>query len=138
VSITPEQLAAYRNARYVVFSEPDLVLRIGEPNADLDELLEAEGATSAAFISASNPRGELQSDGVNDIAYVALVQVESEGYEVFAGEGRDPQGKWPAERSALILGIAREEAERIGRAFEQNAIVFVEKGAAPELIVLSA
>jgi len=50
-SATPELIAAYEKALYVVFGRPELVIRIGEPNPDLDELLAAEGAATAAFIT---------------------------------------------------------------------------------------
>jgi hypothetical protein len=52
------------------------------------------------------------------------------------GEGRDPAGKWPAEPSVLAVGMSRHEAMVMGRSYEQNAIVFIEKGKAPELVVL--
>jgi hypothetical protein len=134
---TPELIAAYEKALYVVFGEPELVIRIGEPNADLDELLEAEGAASAAYITAANSRGEMTSPWKNEIANAALVDTLTEaGYRCFEGEGRDPQRRWTPERSALVVGISRADAEAVGRAFGQNAIVFVEKGRAPELVVL--
>jgi len=39
----PEDLIeAYESADYVVFAEPELVLKIGEPSARLDALLETE------------------------------------------------------------------------------------------------
>jgi hypothetical protein len=134
---TPGLIAAYEKALYVVFGEPELVIRIGEPNADLDELLEAEGAASAAYITAANSRGEMTSPWKNEIANAALVDTLTEaGYRCFEGEGRDPQRRWTPERSALVVGISRADAEAVGRAFGQNAIVFVEKGRAPELVVL--
>ncbi|HLQ01897.1 MAG TPA: DUF3293 domain-containing protein [Burkholderiales bacterium] len=136
-SATPELIAAYERALYIVFGKPELVIRIGEPNPDLDELLEAEGAATAAYITAANPRGEATSAWKNEIANAALVQSQTEaGYRCFEGEGRDPQGRWKPERSALVVGISRADAEVVGRVFEQNAIVFVEKGRAPELVVL--
>jgi hypothetical protein len=134
---TPELIAAYEKALYVVFGEPELVIRIGEPNADLDELLEAEGAATAAYITAANSRGEMTSPWKNEIANAALVETLTEaGYRCFEGEGRDPQRRWTPERSALVAGISRTDAEAVGRAFGQNAIVFVEKGRAPELVIL--
>jgi hypothetical protein len=36
----------------------------------------------------------------------------------------------------LVLGMAREDAVALGRALDQNAIVFVERGKAPELVLL--
>jgi len=135
--VTPELIAAYGKALYVVLGKPELVLRIGEPNSDLDELLEAEGATTAAYITAANPRGEAMSAWKNEIANAALVQSQTEaGYRCFEGEGRDPQERWTPERSVLVVGISRAQAEAVGRAFEQNAIVFVEKGRAPELVLI--
>jgi len=134
---TPELIAAYEKALYVVFGRPELVIRIGEPNADLDELLEAEDAASAAFITAANPQGELTSAWKNEIANAALVETQTRaGYRCFEGEGRDPFGRWTPERSALVVGISRADAETVGRAFGQNAIVFVEKGGVPELVLL--
>ena len=132
-----DQITAYQKALYVVFGRPELVIRIGEPNPDLDELLEAEGAGTAAFITAANPRGELTSAWKNEIANAALVETQTKaGYRCFEGEGRDPQGRWKPERSALVVGIPRANAEAVGRAFGQNAIVFVERGRAPELLLL--
>jgi len=136
VTLPPELVEAYRRTRYAVFGEPELVLRIGEPNPDLDELLEAEGAASAAFITAANPRGKKRGAWENEIANAALVKSQTEaGFRCFEGEGRAPDRKW-VERSVLVVGISREDAVIVGRAFEQNAIVFAERGKAPELVLL--
>jgi hypothetical protein len=137
VPATPEQIDAYEKALYVVFGTPELVIRIGEPNPDLDELLDAEGAARAAFITAANPGGKAVGAWKNEVANAALVEsLAKAGYRCFEGEGRDPQKRWTPERSALVVGIPRAEAESVGRAFGQNAIVFVERGRAPELIML--
>ena len=134
---TPELIAAYEKALYVVFGKPELVLRIGVHNPDLDELLEAEGAATAAYVTAHNPRGEARTAWQNEIANAALVELQTKaGHPCYEGEGRDPEERWAAERSVLVIGISRSDAEAVGRAFEQNAIVFVEKGRAPELVLL--
>jgi hypothetical protein len=99
-------------------------------------MMEAEGAKSAAFITATNPRGEKRSDAENGVANAALQNfVSAAGYPHFWGEGRDPYGSW-AEPSFLIIGIFRANAEALGQLFEQNAIVFCELGRAPELVLL--
>ena len=135
---TPEQIAAYEKAQYVVFGEPELVIRIGVPNPDLDELLAAEDAATAAYVTAANPRGEARTPWQNEIANAALVQSQTTaGFACFEGEGRDPQGRWTPERSVLVVGISRADAEAAGRAFEQNAILFIERGRAPELVLLN-
>jgi len=137
MALHPDLREAYQNAEYVVVGEPDLVIRVGERNAQLDALLDADGAETAAFISSGNPGSVIRSESANQVAYVALLQSQEEaGYRCYAGEGRDPKGEWPVEKSALVVGISREDAARVGRVFEQNAIVFIEKGKAPELVFL--
>jgi hypothetical protein len=135
--LAPEVLEAYRNAEYVVFGEPPLVLRIGEPSRRLDSLLEAARRDSAAFLTAFNPGGQRRSDQDNVAAQVQLERaLEEKPYGCYPGEGRDPRGEWGAEPSLLVVGIPRAEAEALGRAFGQHAFVFVARGAAPELVVL--
>ena len=133
----PDRLNDYERADYVVFGEPELVIRIGELNPDLDDLLEAEGEATAAFITAANPFGEPQDPWENALAMAALSQVLEGKYPCYSGEGRDPKGKWDAEPSLLVIGITRNDAEDLGRRYDQNAIVFIEKGRPPELVVLA-
>ena len=137
MTVSPKLMDAYREADYVVFAEPEFELKIGEPSSRLDALLEEEGATTAAFLTAANPRSKPQSAAQNALALSALDQlVAAAGYPWRAGEGREPDGSW-VEPSRLIIGIYRENAEALGRLFGQNAIVFIEKGAPPELLVLA-
>ncbi len=138
MKVSAELLAAYQDADYVVFGDPDIVLRVGEPSPRLDALLEAEGAATAAYITAANPLGERRSKARNALGVAALEDlIAASGYPRLAGEGRDSEGRWPAEPSVLVIGIYREHAAALGRLFGQNAIVFVEKGAAPELVLLA-
>lgn len=134
----PKQLIeAYEDADYVVFAEPDLVLKIGEASARLDALLQSEHSNTAAFVTAANPRSERKPPAENAGALAVLDQlVQAAGYPWRAGEGREPDGNW-REASRLVIGITRANAEALGRLFGQNAIVFIEKGSAPELVVLA-
>lgn len=135
--LRPDLVEAYRQAQYVVFGEPELLIRVGEPNADLDALLEGHNAQSAAFVTAANPEGEQLSAQENQAAAEALLKSEFlAGRAWFEGEGRDPEGRWPAEPSVLVIGLSRKDAEALGVVYGQNAIVFIEKGAAPELVML--
>lgn len=127
-------IAAYEHAQYIVFATPDILLCIDAPNPALDALLEAHGAATAAYLTAANPRGEKRSDAANQAAMAKLRA--SLGWAFHEGEGRDPEGRWPAEPSLLLLGISRAEAEALGRSLEQNAILFIEKGGAPQLVLL--
>ena len=138
MAISPVELDAYKKADYVVFSDRQVVVRVGKKNEQLDELISTEGATTGAFITAANPRGEKRSDTENGVANAALQSfVSAAGYPHFWGEGRDPLGTW-SEPSFLVIGIYRANAEALGQLFEQNAIVFCELGHAPELVILGA
>lgn len=138
MALAADVLEAYRKADYVVFGEPPLVLRVGEPSRRLDGLLDAAQRTTAAFVTAWNARGERRSDPDNQAAQVRLERaLEEKPYGCYPGEGRDAAGRWPAEPSLLVVGIAQGEAEALGRAFEQNAILFLERGKAPRLLVLA-
>jgi putative PIN family toxin of toxin-antitoxin system len=130
--LTPGLIQAYENASYALDS--GAVLRVGVRDPDLDRLLGARGATTAAFVTAANPRGEARTRAENEAAMSALRA--SLALPWLPGEGRDPGGHWSAEPSLLVLGIARADAEALGRRLEQNAIVFVEQGRAPELVLL--
>lgn len=131
--LSPELIAAYERADYVVHDR--FTLKIGRRSAALDALLEAHAASSATFVTPANPRGERRSEAENQAATEALQA--SLSYPAYRGEGRDPEGRWPAEPSLLVVGMPRGEAEALGRAYRQNAIVFVEKGGAAELVMLA-
>ena len=134
----PEPLIeAYAAAHYVVFGEPEIVLLCGEKNPRLDELLDAHRATCAAFVSAANPQGRRRRLVENVVAFHSLkTHLKKSHYVFFEGEGRDPTGVWRPEGSVLVLDIARPDAEALGNRYEQNAIVYVERGGAPELVLL--
>ena len=130
-------VAAYEAAHYVVFGEPEIVLLCGKKNAHLDALMDAHRAACAAFVSAANPHGRRRRLIDNVIAFHALKnELKKSRYTFFEGEGRDPEGVWRPEGSVLVLDIPRPEAEALGRRFEQNAIVYAERGCAPELVLL--
>ncbi|SHL69343.1 Protein of unknown function [Nitrosospira sp. Nsp11] len=55
---------------------------------------------------------------------------------IIEGEGFDPCGKWPAEKSFLALGLDLKESSALGKEFGQNAIVWAGADAIPRLILL--
>ena len=130
--LTPQLIAAYRGADYAV--QGGTVLHIGKSSAEMEALMQGHGVSTAAFVTGANPRGEARSHAANQAAMAELHAALA--WPFLEGEGRDPGGAWASEPSVLVLGIARAEAEALGRRFEQNAIVFVEQGAAPELVLL--
>ena len=139
--LDPKLRAAYENADYIVFASPGIQFRIGEPSDVVDAMMAMNHVRTAAFVSSATNRGAASPENERRLADFLLRGALdgpplSARYRVYQGEGRDPEGKWTAEPSVLIMGIARAEAEALGRRLEQNAIVWIEKGRAPELAVL--
>ena len=50
------------------------------------------------------------------------------------GIGQDPD--WPGEASCLVFGLALEATRVLGHKFNQNAIVWCDREAKPELVLL--
>jgi len=132
-------LAAYWAAHYkVTGTATPFGLRVGQPSAELAALHRANGVNCSAFITAWNPRSVATSGNLNRASQQRLEsQLTAMGLAFLAGIGEDPAGVWPGEPSALVLGISRSEAERVGRAFGQLAIVWSGEPAIPELVVLT-
>jgi len=142
--LDPALRAAYQRAIYAIFASPGAEFRIGEPSDILDAMMAMARVRCAAFVSSANVRGVSTPENERRLAdFLLSSQLDdlsnygtSAKYRVYRGEGRDPDGKWTAEPSVLIMGIPRDEAESLGRRLEQNAIVWIEKGRPPELLVL--
>ncbi len=111
------------------------VIRIGELSDELDALLQEAQCDSWAFISAHNPRSTELTKSENDARHGRfLLFLDEKGYRYFAGYGQSPDGSWTPETSLLIIGIDRDEAVRIGRKFEQHAVLAGRGGFPPELV----
>ena len=135
--IPPETLEAYRVTHYRVMSETSFILRVGEYSQILRSLHTTAACESSAFLTAWNPFGELCTDEVNNAAQRQLIaEIEVRSLAWLSGEGVDPNGTWPGEPSLLILGISCEEAKRLGVTFKQNALLWMDSRATPELILL--
>jgi hypothetical protein len=131
-------VAVYRATDYVIFDdERQITLRIDEVNPAADDLLRRLGAATATLITAWNPESVPLLAAENDRRQAMLWQwIADHRLFAFSTEARDPSGQWPAEEGYLILDIAAETVAALGREFDQNAIVTIALGQAPELILL--
>lgn len=122
-NIDQSLLQAYLDTVYKV-ENPPLSLRIGQPNADLETLLQQYGVQHWAFITAWNPKSQMLTPKENERRQQKLEKLlEKAGYACFRGYGIGANASWPPEESVLILGISREEALALGRHWQQYAIV---------------
>ncbi len=138
--IDPTKVAAYQDTDYVVrIRSGQFVLRIGQVSPELQALYAETGQGSAVFITAFNPEGALQADALNQAAHEALRNALSALTDrLFEGEGRGTEDNagWPAEKSFIALGIDRQEFDRLGRQFRQDAVVRAGPDGVPELLIL--
>lgn len=125
-SIHPSLIRAYREAKYVIEVDDPIILRIGQANRRLKEILKTHGVATAAFITAFNPFSETLSDDENLKAQSSLL-AEIKGLElsVIHGYGQDVDGQWPREQSVLVLGITETQAEALSDRYGQNAFVWI-------------
>ncbi|MEP7116497.1 MAG: DUF3293 domain-containing protein, partial [Acidobacteriota bacterium] len=87
--------------------------------------------------TAYNPKSEAQDVEVNAEAHMRLgAELVAAGHQPVEGVGQAPDGRWPAERSYLVLGMDIDVAQATGRRYGQNAVVWVGPDAVPALVLL--
>jgi hypothetical protein len=135
--ISPELIAAYCATNYRVLGQDPFVLKIGQPSAPLRKLYDEHGCQSAAFITAWNPFSKA-TDIAENSRLQALLEIEISGVSttLIAGIGEDSSRLWPGEESTLALGVSLADAKSIGIRFKQNAFVWIDGDANPELLIL--
>lgn len=136
--ISPELIAIYKIAIYQANVEAEIItLHIDLYSASLYRLLLKTGHQCAVFITAFNPLSQQQNRRENLICnrqlYKALTQHSN---AIFNGVSSDPAKIWPAEKSFLALGINLKLAKKLGKQFNQNAIVWTDAMAIPRLVLL--
>jgi len=133
VAIETRLIAEYRATSYQMMEGSLFSLKVGEMNLDLKEVYEDQKVNSAAFITACNPFSNMLSNEENsqrmellkaDIAVMSL--------KMLCGIGESASGNW-LEPSLLVLGIALEQAQCLGRKYQQNAIIWCGSDAVPRL-----
>ena len=134
--LTDALIDAYTATDFVLFDSGDgeVVVNVGRRSAAFDRVLASRGAETAVIVTAYNPRSVVLPDVENRARHERLAALlEARGCDYALGEGRDPTGHWTAELECVVFGISVEAGLEIARAFGQNAIVFIRRGAAPEL-----
>ncbi len=133
--VDPALHALYAATDFVVFDESgDWVIKVGRPSAAVDALLDRFGVASASVVSAWNPRSVLLPPAENAARHRALLDLlRLRDLRYLLGEGRDTTGDWIPEAECIVFGTSLAEGLELARRFDQNAIVFLERGRAPSL-----
>ena len=130
-------VSAYQNAEYVVFADTEFVMLVAKYSQALKLTMTEKQFTQAAFISAYNPYSEMLEEPENLTRHSALSEELSDlGLSFIEGLGRDKEGQWPGEKSVLVLNISNVTARTIGNKYGQNAILWIEHDAIPQLLFL--
>ena len=136
MKISKNLLDAYKETEYhVSLMSGDIVLRIGQSSLGIKQLLESHSVCGAVFVTAYNPFGKVLSDDENSSANELLRADLLNRYEtVYSGYGSSQDGGWK-EASYLALPASLPDAERLCQQYSQNAVVYVDSRAIPELIL---
>ncbi len=128
-------IEAYKNTKYIVF-KPTLIIEIGKLNQEIDDIMINHNSNSWAFITAYNPFSRILTNDENRLRHDELKELTKD-YMTFEGHGVGENPTWEPELSLLIIGISKDDASKIGKEFEQNAIVYGEVNNSPELLILN-
>lgn len=136
--MTPELVKAYTDTNYRVFSDPELVLKVGQTQPALSILFEQFNVTSAIFLTAWNPMSKELPLSANQQANLELREVTSGlGLPVIDGFGAWPDDPDRGEESFLILGASRDIGYALAKQFEQAAFLLIGNSAEVELILMA-
>ena len=129
-------IKAYEETEYRVTQGHPFVLRVDVPSPELASLYKAKSASCAAFITACNPFSRELSHAENTMRQAELAaELKRRSLIFFEGVGQHPSGGWPGEPSFLVLGLALEVAKSLGKAYEQNAVIWCGPDAVPSLVL---
>jgi len=135
--INPELMKSYKSADYHVDGPRPFVLKIGIHSPELESIYKKSQKHSAAFITAFNPYSqELSNQENKDCNHKLEELMQSLHFDYIHGEGKCGDGEWDGEESFLIFGISEKQASEIGEKFKQNAIIWCDKNAIPQLLLL--
>ena len=112
-------------------------MNVGKFSQSLLDKITTHQAISVTFITAFNPLGKLLSEADNKIRHEYLIKdLNNMKLEWIDGVGQDPDGLWPSEKSLLIFDLDLEAARELGNRHEQNAILWSDRTATMQLILL--
>ena len=131
-------IEAYENTNYYIYHDTEITINIAKKNIDLINLFKDKNLISASIITAYNPFSKIMTEEQNLSAQLQLKKmIEDSNLSYLDAIGQDIKKEWLGEPSFFIENISKENAIKLGKKFNQNAIVWVDKNLIPELIFCS-
>ncbi|RKH48267.1 DUF3293 domain-containing protein [Corallococcus sicarius] len=130
---------AFQATGYVVAPHPLVggvkhVLRVDAVHPALDAALTAHGHATWAFLTAWNPHARSRSPRTNaGLQRTLRGLLEARGQPFVPAVGVAEDRSW-FEESLFVPGLSRDEAWRLGRLFQQEAVLWSRVGGAAELL----
>ncbi len=135
--LTTELITAYLNANYYILEKEQFKFQIGAYSKDFKKLFEQYNIDNGSFISAYNPRSQPTVQIQNKNKHRQFKnRLLSDSLLFLEAVSTDPSGNWPPEYGFLVLGINKNKAIQFGISLRQNAIVYIDFKAVPELILV--
>jgi len=136
-TLDPNLIASYQSANYHVYATPAFTLNIGIASQCLKALFQSAHVKSACFLTAFNPHSQLLSEEENKLRNDQLItELQEYNLQLKSGIGLCQKGEWLGEESILIFGISLTVAKALGKKYGQNAIVWCDHDAVPQLVLL--
>ncbi|MBM3973885.1 MAG: DUF3293 domain-containing protein [Planctomycetes bacterium] len=136
-AIPPATRQAFLETAYHVVAPAPFALRIGERSEPLAALHRAHGVVASAFVTACNPRSQDLGAAANAPRMAALrAELQAVGVAFLEGDGVHPSNGWPPESSLLALGLPRAAARALGQRHGQDAVVWCDTDAVPQIELL--
>ena len=136
--VTTELITAYLNANYYILEKEQFKFQIGAYSKDFENLFKQYNVNNGSFISAYNPRSQPTIQIQNKDKHGRFKnRLLKDSLLFLEAVSTDPLGNWPPEYGFLVLGINKNKAIQFGISLCQNAIVYIDFKAVPELILVN-
>lgn len=124
----------YSNAYYLIY-DINYKIKLNDFNPVIDALFDDIDIKEWGFITGFNPQSISHCTEENNSFNENLFN-DLNKYKIFEGEGGDNESEWEPEKSFLVLGINKNELIKLGKEYDQKAVIYGEIGKKAELLFI--
>ncbi len=127
---------AFQHAHYKVFAPGDhFTAHLGEYCDAMARLMAHHGRNTVSILTAFNPDAKTGDPQENQRAQQSLLEeIRKLDAPCVPGQNQAADGDGPSEPTWIVLGLSRDQAQRLARQFRQLAFVFADDCAKPRLV----